>query len=71
MGNITTFNEVLESADNLPLDDQITLLEVLQRRVIEHRREELSKEIQDAQKEFQEGRCKPTTPSDLMKEILS
>ncbi|MBN1903143.1 hypothetical protein JW926_17610 [Candidatus Sumerlaeota bacterium] len=71
MGDITTFNEVLESADNLSLDDQITLLEVLQRRIIEHRREELSKEIQDAQKEFQEGKCNPTTPSDLMKEILS
>ena len=71
MGNIITFNEVLESADKLSLDDQETLLEVLHRRIIEHRREELSKEIGDAQKEFQEGKCKPTTPSDLMKEILS
>ena len=53
MGNIITFNEVLESADKLSLDDQETLLEVLHRRIIEHRREELSKEIGDAQKEFQ------------------
>ncbi|MDI6794256.1 MAG: hypothetical protein QME81_15570 [bacterium] len=71
MGNAMTFSEVLESADELSLDEQETLMEVLHRRIIEHRRAELVKEVQNAQQEFKEGKCKPTTPFELMKEILS
>ena len=71
MENVMSFNEVLEFADKLSLDDQETLMAVLHRRIIEHRRAELAKEIQDAQQEFKEGKCKPTTPAELMKEILS
>ena len=71
MENVMSFNEVLESADKLSLDDQETLMEVLHLRIIEHRRAVLAKEIQDAQQEFKEGKCKPTTPAELMKEILS
>ena len=71
MRNAMTFSEILESADELSLDEQETLMEVLHRRIIEHRRAGLVKEVQNAQQEFKEGKCKPTTPSELMKEILS
>ena len=71
MGNAMVFNEVLESADKLSLDEQETLMEVLHRRIIEHRRAELVKEIRDVQQEYQKGRCQPATPSELMKDILS
>lgn len=66
-----TFNDVLESVDKLSLDEQETLTEVLRKRLIERRREELAKEIQNAQREFKEGSSKPATPSEIMKEILS
>ncbi len=71
MGAGVSFGDVLEAADNLSLDEQETLMDVLNRRVIEHRREELAKDIHNAQKEFEESLCKPATPSELMKEILS
>lgn len=71
MEKVVTFNEILESADKLSLDEQETLTEVLHRRIIEHRRAELAKEIWEAQQEFKEGKCKSATPSELMKEILS
>lgn len=71
MGKVMTFNKVLESADKLSLDEQETLTEILHRRIIEHRRAELAKEIKDAQQEFKDGKCKPATPSELMKEIQS
>lgn len=71
MGNILTFNEVLESANRLSLDEQDVLTEILHRRLIEYRRKEIAKEIQEAQQEYQEGRCQPKTPLELMKEILS
>jgi hypothetical protein len=71
MGSVTTFGEILESADRLALDEQETLMEVLHRRIAERRRAELAKEIQNAQEEFRQGTCKPATPSELMREILS
>ena len=71
MGNALTFSDILESADRLSLDEQETMVDVLNRRIIEYRRAELVKEIRDAQHEFEQDKCKPTTPSALMKEILS
>lgn len=70
MGDVS-FGEILEAADKLTLDEQEALMGVLNRRVIEHRREELAKDIQKAKREFKEGSCKPAKPSELMKEILS
>ena len=71
MSNEMTFNDVLESVDKLSLDEQETLTEVLRRRLIEHRREELAREIKDAGGEFQDGSSKPATSSEIMKEILA
>lgn len=71
MGNTVVLNEVLESADKLSLDEQETLTEILHQRLIEHRRAELAKEIQNAQQEYRENLCQPVTPSELTKEILS
>ena len=71
MESVLAFGEVLEVVDRLSLEEQERLIEVVRRRVIERRREELAKEIQDAQKEFQAGHCRPVTPDELMAEILS
>lgn len=70
MKNVT-LKEVLEKTEKLSLEEQETLIDILQRRMVECQRTELAKDIQDAQKEFQEGRCHPVTPSELMQEILS
>jgi hypothetical protein len=39
--------------------------------MIEHRRAELAEDIRKAQQEFQAGGCRPTTPGQLMGEVLS
>ena len=56
------FAEILERAGNLPLEDQETLVEVLQNRMRDSRRAALAKDIEAAQKEFQEGSCRPPRP---------
>ena len=71
MDNTTTFAEVLEATERLSLEEQETLVDTLHRRTIERRREELAKDVQDARREFNEGRCEATTPSELTKEISS
>ncbi len=71
MENLMPFGEVLEAVDKLPLEDQETLMEVLHRRVIARRRQGLAKKLEQAQQEFQAGQCRPATPAELMKDILS
>lgn len=70
MESVLAFGEVLEVVDELSLEEQETLIEVVRRRIIERRREELAKEIEEAQKEFQAGHCRPVTPDELVAEIL-
>jgi hypothetical protein len=55
----------------LSLEEQSALVEVLNRRVNERRRDEIAREIQQARQEFEAGLCRATTPDDLLKEILS
>jgi len=71
MEKIASFAEVLEAADELPLDDQESLAEILHRRVIERRRGELAREALQARQEFEQGNCRPVTADDLISEILS
>jgi hypothetical protein len=66
-----TFGEILEAADKLPLVQQESLVDILRRRMISHRRAELAKDVEEAEREFQEGRCSPATPEELISEILS
>jgi len=65
------FGEVLEAIDRLSSEEQETLLDIVQRRLIERGRKQLAADIQEARTEFAAGRCQPTTVEDLMKEILS
>jgi len=71
MAKALPFGEVLETIDTFSLEDQETLKEILQHRIIERRRGELVQDIQQAQQEFQAGHCYPTTPEELMQEIVS
>lgn len=66
----SVFGKVLEAADQLTLEEKEALIAVLQRRVLDQRREEIAQEIAAARSEFQAGECRPATPEDIMKEIL-
>jgi len=70
MGNKLAFGEILDAAEALSVEDQEALIEVLHRRVIESRREEILKDIHQARQEFESGQCRPVTASELMKEII-
>ena len=69
MDNPVHFAEILEAADRLTLEEQETLLDILNRRLVDRRRAELAKDIRQAQKEFDDGGCWPATPDELMREI--
>jgi transcriptional regulator of heat shock response len=66
-----TFATILDAADQLPLEDQENLIDILQKRLRDHRRAELVQEVQQAQQEFAQGQCKIATPQQIIEEILS
>jgi hypothetical protein len=65
------FHVVVEAADRLTLEEQETLVTVLNRRLADRRRAELARDIREAQREFERGTLRPTSPDEIMKEILS
>ncbi|NCR07765.1 hypothetical protein [Microcystis aeruginosa] len=67
----TTFAEILEAAEQLPLEDQENLIHILQNRLRDQKRTELLRDVQEAQQEFAQGQCQPMTPEQIMEEILS
>jgi len=64
------FDEILEAANQLPVEDQETLIDILNRRIHDRHRTEILKDIKAAQKEFKKNQCRPVSPEELMKEIL-
>jgi U3 small nucleolar ribonucleoprotein component len=71
MEKTLSFGEVLDTVEQLSLEDQEALTDIIRRRIIEQRREELAKDIQEAQEEFEAGNARPVTPDELIAEILS
>jgi hypothetical protein len=66
-----TFSEILEAADQLPLQDQEALIHILENRLRDQKRAALVQDVQEAQQEFATGQCQPVTPEQLMEEIRS
>ena len=66
-----SFHVVVEAADRLTEEEQETLIELLNRRLASRRRAQLVRDIQVAQRQFESGVLRPTTPDEIMKEILS
>ncbi len=66
-----SFYAVVEAADRLTPEEQETLIEVLNRRLADRKRAELVTDIQEGQREFESGALRPTTPGEIMNEIVS
>ena len=66
-----TFAQVLASADELGVEEQESLVEVLQRRLAERRRESLLEAVQSARRQFEGSRCRPATPRQIVKCIFA
>ncbi|MCY4514878.1 MAG: hypothetical protein OXC69_07075 [Candidatus Tectomicrobia bacterium] len=70
MAKAQLFGQILEGIETLSIEDQEVLEEILHRRIVERRREELAHDVQLAQQEFQAGQSRPVTPDELMNEIM-
>lgn len=66
---VPRFQEVIETVEALPPDDQALLIEIIRQRLIQHRRAELAAEIAEARQAYQRGDVHHGTVADLMEEI--
>jgi len=71
MDQTVSFGNVLDAIDKLSLEEQETLMDIVQRRVTARSRKLLTAEIREARQEFAEGRCQAATTDELMKEVGS
>lgn len=69
MSQTLPFGQVLEAADQLSPEEQQELIDILHRRLVQTGRQRLVSEVQEARQEFAEGRCRPATADELMREI--
>ena len=64
-----TFQEALDTIESLPEYQQEDLIDIIQHRLMEHRRESLAKNVREARKEYAKGKVKRGTVDDLIREL--
>ena len=64
-----TFQDALELIESLPEYQQEDLVEIIRHRLMEHKRELLAENINQAKEEYTKGEVKKGTVDDLMKEL--
>ena len=63
------FQQVVETVEELPSDDQLLLIEIIRQRLIQDRRAELAVEIAEARDAYQRGDVHRGAVADVMKEL--
>ncbi|MGJ3251627.1 MAG: hypothetical protein ACFE0J_10915 [Elainellaceae cyanobacterium] len=69
MAQVSKLDQVLDSIEMLPLEDQEVLVELIQRRLVERRREEIAKHIAQAQADYEAGKVFRGTVEDAIAEL--
>jgi len=64
-----TFQDVLDTIESLPEEQQENLIAIIRRRLIEHKREVLAERINEAREEYRLGKVRRGTVDDLMRDI--
>jgi len=67
----TTFDDVLDAIEHLPLDQQADLVDVVRRRLAERARQQIIADAREARAEFAAGKTRSTTIDELIHEIDS
>lgn len=67
----TTFDEVLDAIEHLPIEQQADLIDVVRRRLAERGRQQIIVDAREARAEFAAGKTRAISIDDLMGEIES
>ncbi len=70
MAETLRFNDLLEAITRLSRDEQEMLAEIVRKRVIEQRREEISRNAKTAREHYVKGELRRGTLADLEEDLL-
>ncbi|MBD2020249.1 hypothetical protein H6F43_08625 [Leptolyngbya sp. FACHB-36] len=69
MTETSTFQQAIEVVEALSLDDQIVLLNLLQRRLQQRRRSQILQEVEDVRRDYAEGNVQYGSVADFLSEL--
>lgn len=67
----STFQQVIEAVESLEPEDQAILVDIIQKRLKQQRRDELLKVVAEAREAYAKGDVRSGTVADLMAELDS
>ncbi|MFM2311386.1 MAG: hypothetical protein RLZZ04_662 [Cyanobacteriota bacterium] len=68
---MSNLDQILDEAMNLPLEQREILIQILQRRMIEQRREEIAQDAKLSLAEFREGKLRIQTVTEAISELTN
>ena len=69
MKQTAVFNDVLDAADALPIQQQEDLVRILKSRMIDQKRESLAQSVREARAEYARGEVEKGSVADLMRDL--
>ncbi|MDJ0902153.1 MAG: hypothetical protein QNJ55_25460 [Xenococcus sp. MO_188.B8] len=69
MATTSKFNEILNQIDNLSYADQEMLIDIVKKRLIENRRDEIADNIKQAHQEYKSGNVVRGSVEDIINEL--
>lgn len=69
MQNISSFQQVIEIVEALPLEDQAVLVNIIQQRLKQQRREVLLERVAESEQAYNAGQVHRGSVADLMREL--
>ena len=66
-----SFGEILEMADNLPIEEKLMLIEILKKRISESERNRVVQDIKEADAEFNPHDFKTSSVDEIIIDILT
>ena len=65
----SSFQELIESVEALPLDGQQILMDIINRHIIEQRRDELVADMKESLEAYRMGEVRVGTVDDILKDL--
>lgn len=63
------FREALELVESLSDEERLALIEIVRRRLIEKRRDEIAESVREAREDYARGEVRKGTADDLLREL--
>lgn len=63
------FQQVIEAVEALSIEEQTMLLEIVQKRLVQQRRQQLLQEVKEAEQDYAQGNVKRGSVGDFLAEL--